>query len=142
MSIQYKIGLTESEKNFFSLPDKINNKVFNYQNKKIAILICFEAQQAPFKFFKEGEVDLILWPGYIHSGEDKSWGDCENQVFTNMKSWKVPLVQANFSHNDETIKSPSGPDGHSIILQKDNKLFKRGKFKEDDFLSVNLESLK
>ncbi|MGZ3790368.1 MAG: carbon-nitrogen hydrolase family protein [Bacteriovorax sp.] len=139
MCIQYKIGLTESEKNFFSVPEDNHTKVFALKGLRIAVLVCIEAQMSPFSFFNNGDVDLILWPGYIHSGAEKNWSDNqENKVFQNMASWKVPLIQSNFSFNDLPNHQGNGPDGHSIILDKNNKLIGRGEYKENDFLIASI----
>ncbi len=142
MSIQYKIGLTESEKKFFSTPEKNYSKIFTTKGVRIGVLICFEAQMSPDSFIKEGEVDLILWPGYISSGEKKEWDAVErNEVYQNMVYWKVPLVQSNFSFNDLSIGKDRGPDGHSIVLDKNNNLVQRGKYRENDIIITNLSDL-
>lgn len=60
----YKLGLTNSEKKFFSIPNEQTQKVFKVKDVNIAILICFEAQMNPWEFFNDGEVDVVLWPGY------------------------------------------------------------------------------
>jgi predicted amidohydrolase len=142
MTIQYKVGLTESEKKFFSIPEIKHSKIFTTKGIRIGILICFEAQQSPFSFIKEGDVDLILWPGYISSGTKKDWNAVEkNEVYENMTHWKVPLIQSNFSFNHSSIGKDRGPDGHSIILDKNNNLVQRGKYKENDIVITHLRDL-
>jgi predicted amidohydrolase len=138
----YKVGLTDSEKSFFSIPDNYKNKVFLSHGYKIALLLCYEAQLNPYEFFKESEVDLILWPGYINSGVEKIWDvSTADKVYLNMKSWKVPLIQANFSFNDSSINSDTGPDGHSVFLNSSNELVLRAKYKDVDFNTIILEDL-
>lgn len=41
LTIQYKIGLTESEKRFFSIPEKSSSKVFTAKGIRIGVLVCF-----------------------------------------------------------------------------------------------------
>lgn len=142
VTIQYKIGLTESEQQFFSVPENSHSKVFTTKGIRIGVLVCFEAQMSPYSFIKEGEVDLILWPGYILSGEKKDWNNLEkNEVYQNMAQWKVPLVQSNFSFNDLSIGKDRGPDGHSIVLDKNNNLVQRGKYQDNDIIITNLSDL-
>ena len=142
VTIQYKIGLTESEQRFFSIPENKHSKIFIAKGIRIAILVCFEAQMDPYSFIKEGECDLILWPGYISSGEKKGWDNLEkNEVYQNMTYWKVPLVQSNFSFNDLSIGKDRGPDGHSIVLNKNNNLLQRGKYQENDIIITNFIDL-
>lgn len=142
MSIQYKIGLTESEQRFFSVPENAHSKIFTTKGIRIGVLVCFEAQMSPYSFIKEGEVDLILWPGYILSGHKKDWDNLENnEVYQNMNNWKVPLIQSNFSFNDLSIGKDLGPDGHSIVLDKNNNLVKRGKYQNNDIIITNLSDL-
>lgn len=142
IEIQYKIGLTESEQHFFSIPENAQSKIFTCKGIRIGVLVCFEAQMNPYSFIKEGEVDLILWPGYILSGDKKEWNNVEkNEVYQNMTYWKVPLIQSNFSFNDPSIGKDRGPDGHSIVLDKNNKLVKRGKYLKDDIIITSLIDL-
>lgn len=56
----YKLGLTESEKNFFSVPEKPSNKKFQCKSYNFGLLICMEAQQEAWNHFKNEEVDFIL----------------------------------------------------------------------------------
>ncbi len=57
----YKTGLTDSEKNFFSLPSDLSPKVFQVKNYYLAVLICFELEHGPWTYFENGSVDAILW---------------------------------------------------------------------------------
>jgi predicted amidohydrolase len=142
MMIQYKIGLTESEQRFFSIPESTHPKIFTLKGIRVGVLVCFEAQMAPYSFIKEGEVDLILWPGYILSGDKKEWNVVEkNEVYQNMTYWKVPLIQSNFSFNDLSIGKERGPDGHSVVLDKNNNLVQRGKYQENDIIITNFNDL-
>lgn len=142
VAIQYKVVLTESEQKFFSVPEIAHSKIFTKKGIRIAILVCLEAQMSPFSFIQEGEVDLILWPGYILSGEKKEWNKIvKNEVYQNMTHWKVPLIQSNFSFNELSIGKDRGPDGHSIVLDKNNNLVQRGKYQENDIIISNLNDL-
>jgi predicted amidohydrolase len=142
VQVQYKVGLTESEQKFFSIPEKAHSKIFITKGIRIGVLVCIEAQMPPYSFIKEGEFDLIVWPGYISSGENKEWNNLEkNEVYQNMIYWKVPLIQSNFSFNDLSIGKHRGPDGHSIILDKNNNLVQRGKFQENDIIITSLSDL-
>lgn len=132
----YKVGLTESEKKFFSLPKNSTQKVFEIDGLKIGILICYEAQMEPWQFFNEGEVDLILWPGYWGWKEDDEWAELkkegeENLIFKNMKQWKVPLIQSNFAYNSPEITSSTRPSGLSFFIDEENELVARGSFKKE-----------
>jgi hypothetical protein len=62
---------------------------------------------APWEFFKDGEVDVVLWPGYWGWEQGEEWNEsCQ------ASQWKVPLIQANFAFNDvgdERTRGPHGP---------------------------------
>ncbi len=45
----FKLGLTDSEKKFFSIPEAATQKVFEIGSLKCGLLICKEAQQAPWQ---------------------------------------------------------------------------------------------
>lgn len=133
----FKVGLTESEKVFFSLPTIKSKKIFEIKNKKFAVLICFEASEESWKYFSEGEIDFILWPGYwgwqegaAWESEIKSYGT-PNNIFENMTKWKCPLFQSNFSYNDF---DPPGPQGLSFFISSDNRVIKQGGFRQNEIL--------
>lgn len=124
----YKLGLTESEKTFFSLPAVENQKIFEIKGHKLALIICFEAEQGAYEFFDKGEADIILWPGYWGWEVGDKWNELkrngeENKIFQNMKEWKIPLIQANFSFNDLSDHRGAGPHGLSMFVNSDNSLF-------------------
>lgn len=132
----FKIGLTESEKQFFSLPTNKTSRVFNIKGCRVGLLICFEAEMNPFQYFDKGSVDLILWPGYWGWTKDDTWNSNkpngeENKIFTNMNEWKVPLIQSNFAFNDLSDSRASGPHGLSMFVNPDNKLKGQGGFEEE-----------
>ncbi len=140
----YKLGLTESESSFFSVPKKQTQKVFKVKNYNIALLICFEAEQAPWKYFKEGEVDVILWPGYWGWVAEDTWQEHknsneENLIYKNMKQWKCPLIQSNFAYNELEDFRESGPHGLSVFVNNDNQLVKQGRLDDECCYEITVE---
>lgn len=139
----FKLRLTDSEKKFFSIPKENQKKVFEYNGYRFSILICFEAQLSPWEFFKEGDVDFILWPGYWGWKKGDSWiekneEDEENLIFKNMNEWKVPLIQSNFSKNCLNDHRKSGPHGLSMFVNRDNKLFGMGEYDLESLYQINI----
>lgn len=127
----YKLGLTESEKKFFSTPNQCTRKVFSVNDFNFAVLLCFEAEHEPWSYFKKGEADAILWPGYWGWTPNEKWTDHRdsersNPIFKNMTSWKVPLLQSNFASNDLEGHVGAGPEGLSFVVGHDNQLILRG----------------
>lgn len=140
----YKLGLTDSEKGFFSLPQEETKKVFRIKSYNIAILICFEAQVSPWEFFGKGEADLILWPGYWGWEKHDTWNkhkkdDELNLIFQNMEEWRKPLIQANFAFNDLSDHRDSGPHGLSMFVNSDNTLFSQGDFDSESCYQIAVE---
>lgn len=133
----YKMGLTESEKPFFSTPTKEDPKVISVKNFNLAILICFEAQHEPFTYFNKNEADVILWPGYWGWTKEDTWSE-EDKVHSNMKAWQTPLIQSNFSMNDLNDHRSSGPQGLSHVINSDNQLIYRGAHLEDEAFIVRV----
>ncbi len=141
-----KIGLTESEKKFFSASDSHSRKIFEVAGYKCALLICREAQQDPWTYFKEGEADFILWPGYWGWTKEDTWGpiSCEEQpnlVHKNMSNWRMPLIQANFACNDLSDHRSSGPEGLSVVVDEFNELRHRGAHKGESGFIVTLDCI-
>lgn len=136
----YKLGLTESEKKFFSTPNFDTKKVFQVGDYRFGILICFEAEHSPWKYFSNGSVDAILWPGYWGWTQENKWelnrdDDRLNPIYQNMAEWKCPLLQSNFAKNNLDNHKGSGPEGLSFIINADNKLVHRGAhLREDGFI--------
>lgn len=143
----HKVGLTESEKKFFSIHDVPHSKIFHLNGYRIGLLICFEAEMKPWEYFPSGSVDLILWPGYWGWSKDDVWditksnGE-ENKVFKNMLEWKVPLIQSNFAFNDLNDYRKSGPHGLSVFISSDNSVAGRGEYEEEScyLIEVNKRS--
>lgn len=139
----YKIGLTESEKKFFSIPENKGLKVLPINNFNLALLICFEAEHAPATYFKKHEVDIILWPGYWGWTPEEDWNENEKKenkhtIYSNMNEWKIPLIQSNFSMNDLGDQRVSGPQGLSHVINNDNIMIYRGGHLKDEAFIVNL----
>lgn len=142
----YKIGLTDSEKNFFSLPSGYSPKVFEIKNYNLAVLICFEIEHAPWTYFENGSVDAILWPGYWGWTLDDKWAEEKqlgkpNQMFMNMISWQMPILQSNFSQNDLDGHKGAGPEGLSFVIDQDNKHIFRGPHLEKSGFIVSLDKV-
>jgi predicted amidohydrolase len=126
----FKQGLTDSEKTFFSLPSVESKKVFEVKGYKLALIICFEAEQATYEYFNKGEADIILWPGYWGWEEGETWGELKkngetNKIFQNMKEWNIPLIQSNFSFNDLSDHRGTGPHGLSMFVNSNNTLYSK-----------------
>ena len=141
----YKLGLTDSEKTFFSVPAESTKKVFRIKEYNIAILICFEAQMDPWTFFKEGEVDLILWPGYWGWEKGDLWNELKitgevNLIHQNMTKWMRPLIQSNFAFNDLADNRTSAPHGLSMFINKDNTLFFQADADSESFYQVTIDN--
>jgi predicted amidohydrolase len=140
----YKLGLTESEKKFFSLPTEPNSKVFEVKGFQFALLICFEVEHEPWIYFKPNEVDAVLWPGYWGWNSDSKW-EAEkepgkvNPTFSNVNSWRVPVLQSNFAFNDLDGHKGAGPEGLSFIIDANNRLQARGPHRQIGGVLVKLE---
>lgn len=126
----YKLGLTESEKTFFAVPDYETPKVFQLKDFKCGLLICKEVQLEPYQYIGSSEIDFILWPGYWGWTKDCRWQSStdgkENLIFSNSLKWKNPIVQANFAFNDLGGQSGPGPEGVSMVIDSDNRLLFQG----------------
>ncbi len=141
----YKLGLTDSEKTFFTVPEVSTKKIFCIKEYKVAILICFEAQMDPWTYFKEGEADLILWPGYWGWEKEDSWHDFKregepNLIHQNMKKWRRPLIQSNFAFNDLEDHRSSGPHGLSMFIDKDNSLFFQAEADKESCYQITIDN--
>ena len=141
----FKIGLTDSEKKFFSKPKIETSKVFRIKGYNFALLICYEAQMDSYSLFKEGEADIILWPGYWGWEKGASWqsttkDDKPQFIYQNMENWKVPLIQSNFSFNDLGDNSAKGPHGLSMFVNSDNKLFSQGEYDKEACYKISINS--
>jgi len=140
----YKLGLTDSEKKFFSIPDESYSKVFEVKGFRFALLICYEIEHAPWTYFQPNEVDAILWPGYWGWDLESKW-EAEkapgkvNPIFSNVNCWKVPVLQSNFAFNDLEGHSGAGPEGLSFIIDAKNRLLERGAHQRVGGLLVTLE---
>lgn len=139
----YKTGLTDSEKNFFSIPEVNHPKIIATKGFNFAILICFEAEHSPWTYFQPGEADAILWPGYWGWKLDSSWSAEKepgkpNRIFSNVNQWKLPVLQANFAYNDLEGHKGAGPEGLSFIIDSNNNLVWRGRHKMVDGLLMTL----
>lgn len=139
----FKLGLTPSEQRFFSAP-AASPKVFETLGLRYAVLLCMEAQQPPWTYFKRGEVDLVLWPGYWGWTLEDTWSPLKSDgapdlVFEHQRAWQVPLLQANFSRNALDDARSSGPQGLSVVVDADGELVGRGAHGEDGVWVVTLE---
>lgn len=142
----YKIGLTDTEKGFFSVPEVNHSKVFTTKGFNFAVLICFEAEHNPWTYFKPGEADVVLWPGYWGWNLESKWGSEKepgkpNKIFSNVSQWKIPLLQSNFSYNDLDGHKGDGPEGLSFVIDSTNNLVHRGPHKKVDGFLVELQKI-
>lgn len=139
----FKLGLTDSEKKFFSIPEHETQKVFEIGNVKCGLLICKEAQQEPWQYMTPGEVDFLIWPGYWGWTKDCKWqavtDEKRNLVFENSLIWKTPLIQANFAYNDLGGQPNAGPEGLSMVVDSDNNLFFQADHLRESGFIVQLE---
>lgn len=140
----FKTSLTPSEKDFFSVPDQATKKIITVGDIKCAILICREAQDKPWQHFKKGEADVILWPGYWGWVKNDLWTSVlstgePNTVLENMKTWQMPLIQANFAFNDlKDFKGP-GPIGKSMVIDAHNQMMDQGAYHAEQVFVVELK---
>ncbi len=139
-----KLGLTESEKKFFSVSDEHKQKVFEIKGYRCAVLICMEAQQPAYTHFAPESVDLILWPGYWGWTQDDSWSagsrdERPNLVYQNVNSWKRPMIQSNFAFNDLGDDRNTGPEGLSVVTDANNTLRYRGEHRGETGFIVSLD---
>ena len=142
----YKTGLTDSEKSFFSLPSDFSPKVFQVKDYSLALLICFEIEHAPWTYFRDGSADLILWPGYWGWTIEDKWANEKqqgkpNQVFINMATWQIPILQSNFAYNDLDGHKGAGPEGLSFVIDQDNKNIFKGPHLEKNGFIVSLNKI-
>ena len=140
----FKSGLTDSEKGFFSVPDDPGPKIFTLNGYRCALLICREAQLAPWSYFEPGQADCILWPGYWGWEINTAWGPIRddqspNVVFENMRSWKIPLIQSTFAANAFGDARTSGPEGLSSVIDQNNELVFQAAHKQIDAALVTLQ---
>jgi len=140
----YKLGLTESEKKFFSIPPSKTQKIFQKGDYNFGILICYEAEHQPWTYFTKDSVDIILWPGYWGWTPEMEWSaqrdvDKINPIFQNMTQWQCPLLQSNFAKNNLVGHNGPGPEGLSFILSSDNELVYKGPHLKEDGIVVKLK---
>lgn len=131
----YKIGLTPSEKKFFTAPDYYKKQVFEINDFSFMPLICREAEGPTWKYFAKDDIDFVLWPAYWGWTAGANWGPSaeggSNAVFENMKNWQVPLIQSGFAFNDVDIQSPQGPCGLNVVVNRHNELIYRGPLNQE-----------
>lgn len=143
----YKIGLTDSEKKFFSLPQHYKKQIFEVSGYKFIPLICLEAQLATFEYFSQGEVDFILWPGYWGWDRDDQWSmlkkyQSPNEVYQNCERWQVPLLQSNFSKNVLNDGRSEGPHGLSFIINADNSVAFQASYEQQECFLTTIDNKK
>ena len=141
----YKLGLTESEQNFFSIPDKKTKKVFNIKGYNVAMIICYEAEMDPWKFFAEDEVDVILWPGYWGWNKGDTWQEYKKDneaclIYKNVTIWNRPIIQSNFAYNDLSDYRDTGPHGMSMFVNSDNTLAGCGDYNSESCYEVHISN--
>jgi predicted amidohydrolase len=139
----YKIGLTESEKTFFSTHHEYKKTIFELNNFRFILLICIEAEHNSELYFKSDDVDFILWPGYWGWKQTDEWGELKsdgekNLTYKNSIFWSKPIIQSNFSFNDLKDYRNSGPQGLSVVVDEKNQLKFRGSFEKEECFSVNI----
>lgn len=142
----YKVGLTDSEKKFFAVPPPDSPKVFQKGNYRFGVLVCYEAEHAPWTYFEKDSVDAILWPCYWGWTLTSIWNaerdqDRKTPIFYNMVQWQCPLIQANFAKNNLEGHSAAGPEGLSYVIGADNKVVHRGPHLSEGGFVVTLERL-
>nr|WP_283808892.1 carbon-nitrogen hydrolase family protein [Lujinxingia vulgaris] len=140
----YKLGLTPSETGFFSTPADYTKSVFSLRGFRFLPLICMEAQQDPWTYFKPGDVDFLLWPGYWGWEKDDLWSPLKkdgdpNPIFQNVAQWRVPLIQANFAYNEGKAPEIRGPHGLSRVVGSDNTLCFQAAFHRESCFWFTLE---
>jgi|GEM_PF-1238597 len=142
----FKEGLTASEVKFFT-PSETQLRSFQFKEFQIALLICIEAADQPWKYLNsENPPDLILWPGYWGWGESVMWDEREDEeglgsglkIRENCDTWQRMMIQANFSENSLGDTRAGGPTGLSVVIDAQNQLDHRGRFKEEDLFLVEL----
>lgn len=142
----YKIGLTDSEKKFFSVPSEVHTKLFKIKGYSLAVLICFEMEHEPWTYFEKGQVDAILWPGYWGWTSEDIWTEKRDQerlnpIYKNMTDWQMPILQSNFAYNDLEGHKGSGPEGLSFIINENNELVRKGAHLKSEGLIVCLDKV-
>lgn len=98
----------------------------------------------PWHSFDQGQVDIILWPGYWGWEKGDSWQEFKkdgeiNLVYRNMNLWQRPLIQANYAFNDLSDSRNLGPHGMSMFIQSDNSLSGMGDFNLEACYKVEVE---
>jgi len=138
-----KLGLTESEKKFFSVSEAHRQKVFSINGYRCALLVCMESQQDPWTHFQANQADIILWPGYWGWTLNDRWNSVShegkpNLVYKNMSAWGLPLIQANFAANDLGDSRTTGPEGLSVVVDENNVQRYKGPHLEEAGFVVTL----
>lgn len=142
----YKIGLTDSEKKFFSVPADERSKVFKIKGYNVAVLICFEIEHGPWTYFEKEQVDAILWPGYWGWKLEDTWTEKREQeklnpIFKNMTAWQIPILQSNFACNDLDGHTGAGPEGLSFVVNSNNELIRKGAHLKSAGFIVSLDKV-
>jgi len=140
----YKVGLTVSEKSFFSTPESYRKQIFKVKNYHYLPLICLEAQEDTDQYFDAYDVDFILWPGYWGWEKKSRWESLnqdgsDNEVYLNVEKWKTPLIQCNFAYNNSTDGRVNGPHGLSVVIDSKNRLRYRASFEKEECFIVEID---
>lgn len=124
-----KIGLTESERGFFTPGN--GRPVLNWNGLRFSIIFCREVLDHKSQGLGLGDnLDFILWPGYI------AWSDdAENYVQAAKaiaKDYDCGLYQCNWPMS---LNDPEQRDmGGSHIIDQQGEVLKRAAFDESDLL--------
>lgn len=137
-----KIGLTPSDQRVFVEAGE-HNRIFDIEGTRFAVLFCAEAMEPAWKYVSSlDSFDAILWPGMWGWRKDLNWsspsGQNGQEIVDNLREWRRPLVQANFS---ATRGHPYGDEfdgGRSFVLSPACEVLAEGRANEAELLLFNL----
>lgn len=124
----YKAGLTDSELRFFAKPEHPGARIFEVCGHRVGLILCREVAD-PIEDYIEApeQLDCLVWPAYFKWDEAFVWSGDEGDglmagAYALVERLGIPLLQANYSGNDETTIRATGPDGRSVVIARDNTL--------------------
>lgn len=115
----YKVGLTESEKHFFKIPDQAGRRTIQHKAYTIGWIICREIEDAPYTYLPEQHHDVILWPGYYGWNETTPWqSDSDDAAprLSTASAWNTLIAQSNWAANVDDVEN-KGPTGRSVVAK-------------------------
>lgn len=126
-----KVGLTESERGFFTAG--VERPVFSWRGKRFSILFCREILDdlSPGLGLQE-DLDFLLWPGYIAWSDDpENYREAAQEL---AKRHGCPIYQCNWPNS---INNPQQRGmGGSLVISADGRFLLQGPFDKAQCLTI------